>query len=88
MTGKKLQSFLAYDRMVNELPKRFMTGEEWIIEVRKVVTTANPHITVGELYLMFDCGAETMDVLHSAYHHGKTPQEAYDLMVQQFGKPK
>jgi hypothetical protein len=64
-----------------------MTGEEWIIEVRKLVTGANPEITVLEIYQMFDAGSETMDVLHSAYHHGKTPQEAYDLMVEKCGKP-
>jgi hypothetical protein len=67
-----------YDQIVK---KRYLTPDQWIIEVRKLVTTANPAITVADVFKIFEAGSDKLAMLHAAFNDGKTPQQAYDLMV-------
>lgn len=62
---------------MNKKLSLIFTQEEWIIEVRKLITTEFPKITVGDIVAIFKVDSNQLETLHFAYLQGKTPTQAY-----------
>lgn len=59
-------------------------GDQWILDVRKLITDARPNITVGRIMSCFNASSPEMDLLSAAYADGKTPEQAYARLKKKF----
>jgi hypothetical protein len=57
---------------------------DWIIGVRKIITDTDPDITIGELVHIFKHNSPQMDLLFVEFHAGRTPEQAYEALVDKF----
>lgn len=60
-------------------------GEEWIQQVRVVITTLNPLITTPAIFDLFRASSDTMDLFHTSWKDGLTPLQTVSLLMRKYG---
>ncbi len=61
-------------------------ANKWIISVRKLVTAANPKITVAQIMGIFHSHAPTSDTLAAVFMAGRSPEAGFAELIDKHGK--
>jgi hypothetical protein len=60
--------------------------DDWISQVQALITDDNPRILTRKIVEIFSADSEYMDILAKAYWERRTPEQAFQLLQDHFGK--